>query len=186
METIHFYTGRNISEPSLRALANKILIPTAIASKSGQQPALRWLGMWFDKMLRLRHHIAERVSKAKGVAQPKLGSNEGWLSCQLASESGDKMCTLLCSLRAGAWYAGKRKPAVTGDRGSTFSNRIGGHIDLVQSAITLAARGVLPVWKTTPITTPIRDSGLPQLRLFQRRLEPSLHHGHEGSTRDIL
>ena len=32
---------------------------------------------------------------------------------------------------------------------------------MVQSAITLAARGVLPVWRTTPLPTLMRDSGLP-------------------------
>src|ERR1700761_8173559 len=32
---------------------------------------------------------------------------------------------------------------------------------MVQSVITLAARGVLPVWRTTPLPTLMRDSGLP-------------------------
>ncbi len=46
-------------------------------------------------------------------------------------------------------------------RSSPGALRIGGHLKLVQSAITLAARGVLPVWKTTPIATLLRDAGLP-------------------------
>jgi hypothetical protein len=32
---------------------------------------------------------------------------------------------------------------------------------MVQSVITLAARGVLLVWRTTPLPALIRDSGLP-------------------------
>jgi hypothetical protein len=41
------------------------------------------------------------------------------------------------------------------------STRLRGLVRMVQSAITLAARGVLPVWRTTPLPTLIRDSGLP-------------------------
>jgi hypothetical protein len=41
------------------------------------------------------------------------------------------------------------------------STRLGGLVRIVQSAITLVARGVLPVWRTTPIPTLIRDLGLP-------------------------
>lgn len=101
MEMIHFYTGRNVNEPSLRVNANKTLNPITTAPKAGQQPALRWLGMWFDKKLQFRRHIAERVSKAKGVAQhvKNLARTKDGLSCQLASESGNNMRSLLCSLR---------------------------------------------------------------------------------------
>ena len=39
--------------------------------------------------------------------------------------------------------------------------KVGWHIDAVHRALTLAARAVLPIWKTTPINTIFRDAGLP-------------------------
>ncbi|KAJ5032218.1 uncharacterized protein L3040_008827 [Drepanopeziza brunnea f. sp. 'multigermtubi'] len=39
--------------------------------------------------------------------------------------------------------------------------RVGGMVDLIDKTITLAARGVLPVWRTTPTATLFRDAGLP-------------------------
>lgn len=60
-----------------------------------------------------------------------------------------------------AWYTGRTKPAASGARGGTSSTKVGGHLKLVQSAITLAARGVLPAWRTTPIPALLRDAGLP-------------------------
>jgi len=46
-------------------------------------------------------------------------------------------------------------------REQTVSARIGWHVDVVDRTISLAARGVLPVWRTTPTPTLFRDSGLP-------------------------
>ena len=40
------------------------------------------------------------------------------------------------------------------------STRNGWHVEVVDRTLTLAARGVLPVWRTTPNVTLFRDSGL--------------------------
>ncbi|TVY87991.1 hypothetical protein LAWI1_G004457 [Lachnellula willkommii] len=42
----------------------------------------------------------------------------------------------------------------------TISARIGGLIDTINKTLTLAARGVLLVWRTTPIVMLFRDAGL--------------------------
>src|SRR5436190_24018815 len=41
------------------------------------------------------------------------------------------------------------------------SARNGWLVEIVDKTLTLAARGVLPVWRTTPNFTLFRDSGLP-------------------------
>jgi hypothetical protein len=62
-----------------------------------------------------------------------------------------------------AWYAGRNKQPKLLRQGSeqSVSARIGWHVDVVDRTISLAARGVLPVWRTTPTPTLFRDSGLP-------------------------
>jgi hypothetical protein len=38
------------------------------ASKAGEQPVLRWLGVWFDRKLTFRRHVFKRAVKAQVVA----------------------------------------------------------------------------------------------------------------------
>ena len=42
--------------------------PITTAPKDGEQPALRWLGVWFDRKLTFRRHVSERAAKARKVA----------------------------------------------------------------------------------------------------------------------
>jgi hypothetical protein len=62
-----------------------------------------------------------------------------------------------------AWYTGRTKtPRINRTaRNDEVSARNGWHIEVVDKTLTLAAQGVLPVWKTTPNATIFRDSGLP-------------------------
>ena len=62
-----------------------------------------------------------------------------------------------------AWYAGRHKPPrlQRSSRDTTVSARNGWHVDLVDKTLSLAARGVLPVWRTTPTVTLFRDASLP-------------------------
>lgn len=163
MEMIHLHTGRTTASPTLQVRENLAIIPITTAPKSGQQPALRWLGMWFDRKLRFRRHVAERATKARHVAQhirSLARTKDGPPASSL--RKAVVTCVLSSALYGSeAWYAGRTKPALTGARDKKSSTKIGGHLTLIQSAITLAARGVLPAWKTTPITTLLRDSGLP-------------------------
>jgi hypothetical protein len=42
--------------------------PITTALKDGEQPTLRWLGVWFDRKLTFRRHVSERAAKARKVA----------------------------------------------------------------------------------------------------------------------
>lgn len=163
LEMIHFNRARLSTSPSLKINDNWTVKPITTAEKTGQHPALKWLGVYFDKKLRFKRHVQERVQSARKVA--------GHIRSLARTSSGPPAsslrkavvtCVLSSALYgAEAWYAGKYKLATAGPRGEVVSARIGDHIDLIQSVITLAARGVLPVWKTAPMPTLMRDSGLP-------------------------
>ena len=75
------------------------------------QPALRWLGIWFDRKLTFRRHVAKRVGKARRVAQhiralgrirhgpPAVALRKAMITCVLPS--------LLYGIEV--WYAGRTK-----------------------------------------------------------------------------
>jgi hypothetical protein len=42
--------------------------PITAPEKDGEQPALRWLGVWFDRKLSFKQHVVERAAKARRVA----------------------------------------------------------------------------------------------------------------------
>jgi hypothetical protein len=48
---------------------NKLIIqPITTAFKAGEQPALRWLRVWFNKKLTFRRYVFKRAAKAQVVA----------------------------------------------------------------------------------------------------------------------
>jgi hypothetical protein len=61
------------------------------------------------------------------------------------------------------WYRGRTKPLRTlkPSRLLEASAHVGWHIAAIDKTIAIAARGILPVWRTTPITTLFQDAGLP-------------------------
>jgi hypothetical protein len=72
-------------------------------------------------------------------------------------------CVLLSLLYGTeAWYEGRTK-----DRGTVrnaenmVSTRVGWHVAAIDRTLILAARAVLPAWKTTPSAVLLREAGLP-------------------------
>ena len=103
--------------------------------------------MWFDRKLRFRRHVAERTTKARHVAQHVRNLARTKDSSLASSLRKAVVACVLSSALYGseAWYAGRTQPSKSGPQGKRSSTKIGGHLKLVQSVITLAARGVLPV-----------------------------------------
>ncbi|RAL59049.1 hypothetical protein DID88_009077 [Monilinia fructigena] len=64
---------------------------------------------------------------------------------------------------AEAWYPGRTRLSTGGGhlRGTMVSTRMGSRIAKADKVINLATKGVLPVWRTTPIVANLRDAGLP-------------------------
>ena len=79
---------------------------------------------------------------------------------------------------AECWYSGRTKPPRTQRPGQPeVSARLGGHIAAIDSALVIAARGILPAWRTMPNTALIRDAGLPaaQVALEEVKLRFATH-----------
>lgn len=165
LEMIHLTKKNGLAAPPCRVNDELTIHPILSATKEGDQPALRWLGVWFDRKLAFRRHVAERAAKARQVAR-HIRSLARTSDGPPASALRKAVITcILPSILYGteAWYAGRHKPArpLHGNRTTTVSARLGWHVDLVDKTIALAARGVLPVWRTTPTITLFRDAGLP-------------------------
>src|SRR6201996_9280218 len=165
LEMIHLTRKSGELAPPCIVNDGLTITPITTAPKKGDQPALRWLGVWFDRKLSFRRHVSERATEARKVSQHIRGLariKDGPPASAL--RKAVTTCVLPSVLYGTeAWYAGRTKPSRSQQQGreETVSARNGWHVDLVDRTLSLAARGVLPVWRTTPTVTLFRDSGLP-------------------------
>ncbi|KAJ5562132.1 hypothetical protein N7461_000893 [Penicillium sp. DV-2018c] len=101
--------------------------------------------------------------QALGDEQPAPGEN---------SASSLRRAIITCVMptllyRVEVWY-GSRHIKASNDRAAgegMVSARNDWHIRTVDGTLALAARGALPVWRTTPVATLFRDAGLTTARV---------------------
>jgi ribonuclease HI len=163
LEMIHITKKHNRILAPQCVVNNELTIYPITTAPNKEQPALRWLGVWFDRRLTFRRHVFERAAKARNVAQHIRGlanTTDG------PPASALRKAVIACVLPSAlygteAWYAGRTKPRGSHGPVKIVSTQVGWHVDIIESALTLAARGVLPVWRTTPTITLFRDAGLP-------------------------
>jgi len=170
-ELMHFTSSKDTTySPEVAATGFNFTIQEQPA------PAIRWLGVWFDRKLKFNHHVMKRTTQASIVAHhirslantqrgpPAASLRKAVLSCILP----------ILTYGAEAWYAGTTKTRKTllqnGSR--DVSTRQEHLVEEVAKILNGAIRAVLPVWKTTPSDTLYRDSGIPTARvaLEQTRL----------------
>ncbi|KAK2752250.1 reverse transcriptase [Colletotrichum kahawae] len=169
-EAIHFSRKHNQSNNLPDIQARELTI------KASTKP-VRWLGVWFDKKLTFRHHVDTKVATAKKVAHflRHLSNTKGGLPAAAALQAAIA-CVLLTALYgAETWYAGLKRPArnssttatssSANNQAATVSTRQKGLVKRVEKVMTAAARAILPVWKTTPTSTLLRDAGLPTAKV---------------------
>jgi len=159
LEMIHLTRSRASDCPPIRVNDNMEIRP--IQQTENEQPALRWLGVFFDRRLTFKRHVKIRAAKARQVAR-HIRSLAKTTCGPLADSLRKAVITcVIPRLLYGAevWYGGRTKPSKGGPK--EVSTRLGGHVDIVNSTIAMAARGVLPAYRTTPTATLFRDSGLP-------------------------
>ncbi|RYP45714.1 hypothetical protein DL768_007978 [Monosporascus sp. mg162] len=196
-ELLHITRSRSNDNPPVTVTDDFVIHPVREPEGSDRTPALRWLGVWFDRRLTFKRHIAERVGKATQVAQHIRG---------LASTkygppaSGLRKAVITCVIPTAlygteAWYGGRTKPARNLSQAgkAAVSARVGNHIAEIQRAFTLAAKATIPVWRTTPTDTLYRDTGLPTAQIavdqalwrFSYRLR-TVDRGHPLAKRTEL
>lgn len=186
-EAIHCTREKGKYSPDIAVRDNFIIHPVgphleeeAGTNKKPLQPALRWLGMWFDRKLSFRRHVQERCLRAMKLARHLRSlANTKYGPPPSALRKAVTTCVIPTVLYgAEAWYGGRSRPAKNPSQtgAAVVSAKVGWHIDQVQKAINWSARAVLPVWKTTPNNTLCRDAGLPtaELALEEARLRFAL------------
>jgi hypothetical protein len=165
LEMIHITKKTGNYAP--QCVINDILTiaPIVTAPTEGGQPALRWLGVWFDRKLNFKRHVTERTGKARKISHHIRGLARIVDGPPASSLRKAVTSCVLPSVLYGteAWYAGRTKSLYShsGIGNRTVSTRNGWHVDAIDKTLALAARGVLPVWRTTLTITLFRDSGLP-------------------------
>ena len=164
-ELIHITRSRSIYAPSCIVDSELRIKPTTTAPGPNTKPAIRWLGVWFDRKFTFQRHVAERCRIATGLA--KHIKNLARIKDGPPANSLRK-AMIACVVPAAlygceAWYAGIKKTARRRGRGEQdrVSAGVGGMINAIDKIFTTTIRGVLPVWRTTPNLTLYRDAGLP-------------------------
>jgi hypothetical protein len=161
---IHLTRQRSIYAPPC-IVDEQLTINAISAGRESTKPALRWLGVWFDRRLTFKYHVATRAAKAAQVA---FHIRSLARTTYVPPASSLRKATIACiypSLLYGTecWYRGRTKSPRTLKPGRPLepSAHVGWHIAAIDRTIAIAARGILPVWRTTPTTTLFRDARLP-------------------------
>lgn len=141
-----------------------------------QEPAMRWLGVWFDRKLTFRCHVMKRTTQANIAANHIRSLANMQRGPPAATLRNAVMTCVLPILTYGseAWYAGATKTRTHQGQGLSHevSSRQEHLVDEIAKVLNGAIRTVLPVWRTTPNETLYRDSGIPtaKVALEQARL----------------
>lgn len=141
--------------------------------------ALLKAGVWFDRKLKFRRHVAIRAAKARKVAthiRSLTKATCGPPACSL------RKAVITCVLPrllfvSEAWYDGRKRIHTTVRGRKAISTRLGWHVATIEKTLALAARGVLPVYRTTPTAVLFREAGLPsgEVALETARLRFAVH-----------
>ncbi|KAG0155024.1 hypothetical protein PDIDSM_597 [Penicillium digitatum] len=144
LEMIHITRHRGDESPSI-VVNDRLTIDPVQAKKPGYTPTLRWLGVFFDRKLTWRSHILARAGKARAVAQHIR--NLARTTCGPPASSLRKavITCVIPSLTFGteAWYGGRNRPAKQASKAPS-APVFGWHINVIESTLALAIRGVLP------------------------------------------
>jgi ribonuclease HI len=162
-EMIHLTRQKSSYAPPC-VVDEQLTIDPILPNGSRTQPALRWLGIWFDRKLTFKRHVATYSAKAAKVAYHIRSLANTTYGPPASSLRKATMACVYPSLLYGAecWYRGRTKPPRTLKPGgpAEVSTYVGWHIAVMDKTLAIAARGVLPVWRTTPTATLFRDAGL--------------------------
>jgi ribonuclease HI len=162
-EMIHLTRQKSSYAPPC-VVDEQLTINPILPSGSRTQPALRWLGIWFYRKLTFKRHVATHNAKAAKVAYHIRSLANTAYGPPASSLRKATMACVYPSLLYGAecWYRGRTKPPRTlkPGRPAEVSTYVGWHIAVMDKTLAIAARGILPVWRTTPTATLFRDAGL--------------------------
>lgn len=128
-------------------------------------PAIRWLGVFLDRQLNFKRHVAERCAAASRVAGHLRGLSGVKFGPPADSLRKVVIACVLPSATYGAevWYWGRTKPPAN-QTGPDVNSRDMGLVEKIQRCLDMGARAILPAYRTTPLPALGRDAGLPTAR----------------------
>lgn len=147
---------------------NQRLLPGVTAGShaitEGNGP-LRWLGVYFDRKLRFTAHTRILSAKALvvGNALKSLGKTTRGVSPILLHRAVTASVLKKCYYAAETWWPGRSRQSAKG----RISNRIDGHLQLLEKVTNSSARAILPVFCTTPTAALLKEAGVlpPEIQL---------------------
>ncbi|RAL61224.1 hypothetical protein DID88_010303 [Monilinia fructigena] len=112
LEMIHLTRKNGSRAPDCVVSQDLVIPPITTSPKKGDQPALRWLGVWFDRRLTFKRHVAERAGKARQIARHIRGLAKTVDGPPASALRKAVITCVIPSLTYGteAWYAGRTKP----------------------------------------------------------------------------
>lgn len=138
---------------------------------------LRWLGVYFDSKLTFRQHVETWGSRAHKAAAHLRGLNRVMAGAppRLTALAANACVMPVATYGAETWWQGPTKPG-TKDPTKMVKTRQDALVGIIEKTVKVAARAVLPVWKTTPVPVLHRESGLPpaEVILEQYRLRAAM------------
>lgn len=130
---------------------------------------VRWLGVWFDSRLRFTEHVKNGAAQARSLIQHlrSLANTRRGPSSRALRKVIHTCVRPILTYGAEAWYEGRTKTRKIACRQfhMEVATRQEAHIYEIDRVLWEAIRAVLPVWKTTPIATLYRDTGVPMARI---------------------
>ncbi|KAF7568414.1 hypothetical protein PtrM4_130270 [Pyrenophora tritici-repentis] len=178
-ELIHLTRQKGLHAPPIQ-LEDQTIHPIAPA-QGGSQTALRWLGVWFDRGLTFKKHVAERAAQARKVANHLRSLANTAHGPPAGSLRKAAITCILPILLYGAetWYEGRTKnPRIARvSRKPTVSTRVGWHLTTIDQALVAATKAILPAWRTTPNAVLLREAAMPsaQVALEEAKLRFAVH-----------
>jgi hypothetical protein len=124
-------------------------------SPSGEntQPALRWLGVWFDRKLTFKRHVATRNAKAAKVAYHIRSLANTAYGPPASSLRKATIACVYPSLLYGTecWYRGRTKPPRTLKPGrlAAVSTYVGWHVAVMEKT-GYSSKGYPPSMENSP------------------------------------
>ena len=160
-ELVHFTRRRGDDNPNMRIRLGPeeehTVQPTA------KDKPLRWLGVLLDRKLTFKAHVTAMAAKAAGCAAGvrALGNTVRGAPPRLLRQAVQACVVPILCYGAEAWWPGLSRTR----NGKTVSNRVDGLVHRLEVVQNNALRGILPVYRTTPIPALHREAAIRPIQI---------------------
>jgi hypothetical protein len=130
--------------------------------------SVRWLGVYFDRTLRFRHHVQVLAEKALqvGNALRSLGKTTRGVSPILLQQVVTACVLRVCYFAAESWWPGRSYTRGTVRK----STQVESHLRLFEKVTYSGARAILPVYCTTPTAVLLKEANILPAEIELERL----------------